>query len=174
MPSLRGAVRHGSWRSRGPALLIAVSGAVLALGALVYMADRSPARVALLPAALTLGAGPWFGALGPWLPSFVHPFAFALLSAALRMPGIAPAYSACVGWWIVNAAFEIGQHSGVAPLVAAGARHLGIDGPLTRPLTNYLLRGTFDVGDLIAATLGALAAAALLYVVHRQEVDHVH
>jgi hypothetical protein len=39
-------------------------------------------------------------------------------------------------------------------------------------LSSYVLRGTFDVGDLIAATAGAAGAASLLYVVHRLEVNH--
>jgi hypothetical protein len=147
--------------------------ASLALAMLVYMADRSPARVALLPAVLALGIGPTFGALGLWLPSFAHPFAFGLLTAALRAPDAAPAYGACLGWWAVNVAFEVGQHPDVAPRVAEAAQRLGFDDGWTRPLTGYLLHGTFDGGDLLAATLGALAAAALVRAVHRQEVLHV-
>jgi glycopeptide antibiotics resistance protein len=41
-------------------------------------------------------------------------------------------------------------------------------------VSNYLLRGTFDVGDLIAATLGALAAALLLFVIHGWEVSRAN
>jgi hypothetical protein len=43
---------------------------------------------------------------------------------------------------------------------------------LTHPLSNYVLRGTFDVGDLVAATAGAIAAAGVLYLAHRLEVTH--
>jgi hypothetical protein len=40
-------------------------------------------------------------------------------------------------------------------------------------LANYFLRGTFDGADMIAAVLGALAAAAVLHCVQRrQEKDH--
>jgi hypothetical protein len=150
------------------------AGLACAFGLLVYMTDRSAAGVALMPNVLALGGGPMFGALGLWLPSFVHPFVFALLGAALRAPGAAPAYGACLGWWAVNVAFEAGQHARIAPRVAEALRELGVDGAWSRPLTGYLSRGTFDVGDLIAATLGALAAAALLHAVHRREIDHVH
>lgn len=40
---------------------------------------------------------------------------------------------------------------------------------LTRPLQKHLLRGTFDFGDLIALTLGALCAAGVLTLVHLLE-----
>ena len=164
-------MRRFQWAS--PALLALIGGIGLAVGLLVYMTDRDPAHAMLFPAAAALGSGPIFGILGPCLPSFVHPFAFSLLSAALRAPRSGPGYGACAAWWAVNAAFEVGQVPRVAALIADGLHCAGIDGPLTRPLTNYLLRGGFDVGDLIAVTLGALAAAAVLRVVHRREVCHV-
>jgi hypothetical protein len=170
-------VRAGGSPGSGPGPVfvpIAAAGLACALGALVYMTERSTGSVALMPAVLALGSGPLFGTLGLWLPSFVHPFAFALISAALRPPGTAPAYGACLGWWAVNVAFEAGQHPRIASGVAVAVRDLGLDGPWSRPLTSYLLRGTFDVGDLVAATLGALTAAALLYAVHPREVRHVH
>lgn len=159
---------------RGSAFPLVVAAALgLGLGLMVYMADRSPARVALLPALLAIGGDPLFGPLGLWLPSFVHPFAFSLLTVALRAPGARPACGACLGWWVVNVVFEFGQHPGVAPRVVEAVQALGIDERLTRPLTGYLLHGTFDVGDLGAATLGALAAAAVVRVFHRPEVRDV-
>ncbi len=160
-------------QSAAPALLVAIGCFALAVGMLVYMTDRDAARAMLFPSIASLDTGPVFGALGPCLPSFVHPFAFSLLAAALRAPGSGPGYGACAAWWAVNVAFEVGQVPRVASQIADGLQGAGIEGPLTRPLTDYLLRGSFDVGDLIAATLGALAAAAVLHVVHRWEACHV-
>jgi hypothetical protein len=44
---------------------------------------------------------------------------------------------------------------------------------LTRPLANFFLRGTFDGGDIVAAIVGAIAAAAVLRLMDRtRETDH--
>ena len=49
----------------GPSSLAALGGLLLALGILVYLADRQPGHALLLPAWPRLGGGPWFGARGP-------------------------------------------------------------------------------------------------------------
>lgn len=148
-----------------PAILSGGAGLALMLGLLVYATDRDPMRVALMPAAAALSIGPVFGASGHWLPSFVHPLAFSLLWAATRPANAPPAYRVCAGWWALNVAFEAGQHPRLSvPL--AGLLH-DIGGDSTRWLATYFVRGTFDVGDLVAATLGALVAAAVLFLVNR-------
>jgi hypothetical protein len=139
----------------------------LALGLAVYLLDRPAGHAALLPAAWSAATAPGvFGALGGWWPSFAHPFAFALLGQACCADGRRPAWGVCVGWWAVNMAFECAQHPAVAPTVAvallAGFGAEGVAATLARPVAAYLLRGTFDPGDLVAATLGALAAAGLI------------
>lgn len=175
-------MRHGAVVGREthalplPGWRLAWATAALALGSIVYLFDRPIGHAALLPAGWVIGGGSWLGVLASVLPSFVHPFAFALLADALRAPGRGPAWGACAGWWAVNVAFEIGQHEGLAPRVA-GALHgafgdAGLGAALARPLANYLLRGTFDPGDLAAATLGALAAAALMWRAQRLEERH--
>ena len=78
----------------------------------------------------------------------------------------------CLFWAAVNVVFELGQHPALraawAALLHGGG---GADGPLVRPLLNYFLRGTFDLNDIGAALLGALAAGAVLRFVDRS--DHV-
>lgn len=152
------------------AILGATAVVALAVGALIYMTDRPSGHAALLPSALALGTGALFGAVGRWLPSFVHPFGFSLLSAAIAAPAPRPAYGACVAWWLVNLAFEAAQHPTLRPLVVRSWHEVAGHGVPTRLLPNYLARGTFDIGDMVAATLGALAAALLLWIVHRMEV----
>jgi len=138
----------------------------LALGLLVYLADRPAAHALLIPQ-FGLAAGQrWFGAAGLWLPSFVHPLAFSLFSAALLAPKPRWAFGACGFWFTVNVAFEIGQHPQVRGPLAAALRDGFGHGPVARALQNYFLRGTFDVGDLIAAALGAMLAAAVLHRLH--------
>lgn len=131
------------------AVFLAAACSALATGVLVYVADRVSAPPALIAPFVLGSVGPLFGAAGQWLPSFVHPFAFALLTAATRPRDAPPAYDACFAWWAVNVIFEIGQH------------------PQFR-----FLRGTFDVGDILAATLGAFAAAAVIRLARRLEGHH--
>jgi hypothetical protein len=154
------------------AMLVALACLVLLLGVVVYLTDRDPVRVLLMPAAAAIGGGPWFGPIGQWLPSFVHPFAFSLLTAATLPARSVWQYGACAVWGAVNVAFEIGQHPQVSARLAEGLQAGFGDTMLTRALANYFLRGTFDVGDIAAAVLGALAAAAVLRLVQRSWENH--
>jgi hypothetical protein len=157
----------GGLQRTAPALLAAIGCVALAVGMLVYMADRNPAHALLFPAIAALGTGPLFGPLGSWLPSLVHPFAFSLLTAAARPPSASPAYRACIAWWAVNVAFEAAQHPQWSATLAAGLQNLLGRAAPARWLADYFLRGTFDVADIVAATAGALAAAGVLNLVHR-------
>ena len=149
------------------AILASVGAVAMALGLLVYLADRDLSRSALIPAAAALSAGPLIGTLGQWLPSFVHPFAFSLFTAAAARAGTQPAYRACAGWWIVNVAFEAGQHPRASAPLASFVEALFGQGRVARGLSGYFVHGTFDLGDIVAATSGALAAAGVLFAVHR-------
>lgn len=71
----------------------------LAAGLLVYAADRDPARAMLFPSFAALHSGPVFGAVGSWLPSFVHPLAFSLFTVAAMRPRARPPYGVCAAWW---------------------------------------------------------------------------
>jgi len=168
------APRHSAFgtETHEAAVLVAAGLVAMAAGLLVYLTDRDPSRAALIPAIAALAGGNLFGALGQWMPSFVHPFAFALFTATTYPARTSAGYLACGAWWAVNVAFEVAQHPAISGAVARAA-----EGVFGRPwparlLSNYVLRGTFDVGDLIASTAGAVAAAAVLYLVHRREVSH--
>ncbi len=150
-----------------PAALAAIGCAVFALGLLVYLMDRDASKAALMPSVAWLAGSNAFGALGGWLPSFVHTFAFSLFTAAVLPERSVPRYGACVAWCAVNVAFEVGQH----PLVSVRLAEVlqgGLGGvPFTLPLAGYFAHGTFGPGDIVAALLGALAAGAVLRLMHR-------
>lgn len=167
--------RERAGLSHRAASAILDTGACIALlfGLLIYLTDRPSSHSMLVPAALSLGTGALFAAIGQWLPSFIHPFAFSLLTAAHVSSATRPAYGACAAWWAVNVAFELGQHPGIAPLVIDRLPTGFGAGWLTQPVSTFLRRGTFDPGDLIAATSGVLAAALVLWAVHRREVCDV-
>lgn len=153
-----------TWSWSTPSLKRALCGVLaLGVGALVYWTDRDPGSASLIPGVAMFAGLHLFGAFGGWLPSFVHPLAFGLFSAALLAPRSRWEYGACAFWFAVNVAFEIGQHPQVrGPLADALRQGLG-HGPVARAFENYFLRGTFDLGDLVAAALGAALAAGILH-----------
>jgi len=159
--------------AHGSAMLGAAGCLALGVGVLVYLSDRDASRALLIPAVAALAGGHLFGALGQWLPSFVHPFAFGLFSAAVLPPRAGPRYGACVVWCAVNVAFELGQHPWVREPLAEALQSAAWT-PLARPLANYFLRGTFDVGDIAAAVLGGSAAAVLLRLMHGAGLETPH
>ncbi len=103
-----------------------------------------------------------FGVLGQWLPSFVHPLAFSLFTAAALAPRHSPPYGVCLAWGAVNVAFELGQH----PLISARLAeplHASLGHGLTaNALAKYFVRGIVDSSDIMAAILGAMTAAIVL------------
>lgn len=155
-------------RAREAMQLAAIGGAALLLGVLVYLADRPAGTATGLPAGVWRhGPTTLFGAVGAWLPSFVHPFAFALVTVALRPVTGAPALRVCAAWWAVNVVFEVGQRPEASHAIGAALRTgFGQDWP-SRALANYFLHGTFDRADLLAATAGAVAAAWVIHLVVR-------
>jgi hypothetical protein len=152
-----------------PSRLVALGCLALGIGVLVYLTDRDPSRAALIPAVAALSQSHLFGAVGLWLPSFVHPFAFSLFTAAVQSPHRSPAYWACAMWWAINVAFELAQAPNVSAEAADMLQRLLGQTWLTNALSQYLLRGTCAVSDLVAATAGAAAAAALLRFIHLRE-----
>ena len=164
---------HSNEGWRRPTVLVAIGLAGFMVGLLVYWMDRDTSRVALIPTVPWLAHRHAFGVLGGWLPSLVHTFAFGLFTAAVLPERAAPRYGACVAWFVVNAVFEIGQHPQIsAPL--AGLLRGDLGGlPLTHALANYFVHGTFDLGDIVAALLGAAAAGVVLRTLHpRQRKKH--
>ena len=140
----------------------------LLIGLLVYLTERDASQALLIPAVSTLAGVHIFGVLGQWLPSFVHPFAFSLFSAAALPTSGRPRYLACVVWFGINVAFEFGQYPRFSGPFARAIQDAFGSTVVTRPLANYFVRGTFDSVDILAAALGALAAAGVLCVVQRR------
>ena len=91
--------------------------------------------------------------------------AFSLFAAAALPARSAWRYRACALWGAVNVAFELGQHPQLGARLAEGLRPGFGDAAASRSLANYFLRGTFDVADIVAAVLGAVAAACVLRLV---------
>lgn len=151
---------------------LSASGAfALLLGVLVYLADRDPAHAALIPAIPRLGSLQLFGTVGGWLPSLLHPFAFALFTAALQPSGASPAYWACALWWAIGVAFEAAQSPALGSALRPMLDLLPLPSEWIAAVGRYMSFGTFDAADVIATTAGACAAAAVLRSIHARGVQ---
>ena len=156
-----------------PTLLMFVGCLTLSTGLLVYLADRVASHAVLIPSIPAFSGCNLFGVLGQWLPSFVHPLAFSLFTAAVLKPSAATCWGACAFWGSVNVAFEVGQHPALSSPWTAALHGGAGDWAVVRSVLNYFLHGTFDPYDICAAALGALAAAVILYFVdHFQGARH--
>jgi len=143
---------------------VLVSMALLALlaGSLLYLSDRPAESAWLIPALPLLQGMNLFGSAGAWLPSFVHPFGFSLLTAAALPDRASWRYGACLGWFVVNAAFEFGQLPQLATRLADVVHAVFGSAPVGQRLTWYFMHGRFGNDDLAAAAVGALCAALVL------------
>lgn len=160
---------------RRVARLTAWGGMVLTVGLLVYLTDRVASRAIFQPSIAMPGVSHVFGLLGQWLPSFVHPLAFSLFTAAVLKPGTAARMGACAFWGAVNVAFELGQHAVLKPAWLWALQGWSGELAVTRAVVHYELRGTYDRMDLFAVALGVLAAAVFIRLADRsQESHHAH
>jgi hypothetical protein len=148
-----------------PLLLAVIGGAALAIGILVYLADRVAGHAAWVPHLAVFDGFHLFGMLGLWLPSLAHPLAFSLFTAAMLQPGTLARWGVCTFWGLVNVGFEVAQISAFKPYLTEPLQGRPGEWAVTRALLNYCIHGTFDPFDVLAALLGALAAGVILFVV---------
>ena len=155
--------------SRSASTSIAVGIALLALGTAVYLIDRPPE--VFVPPALSFFEHPEavFGSFGRSLPSFAHVLAFSLFTAVIIGRGRQAAVMICLGWFLLEAGFELGQHAAAAPLLAGLVPGWFEAIPILDRTPAYFLHGTVDARDLCASALGALSAYLLIRHTHRRE-----
>ena len=130
---------------------VALAMAALAVGGLLYVLDRPAGSTHFLTeaSAHSESGARHFGPLGANLPSFLHIYAFILLTVAILRPGTRGLLIVCGAWFCIDALFEVQQY-----LAHCCARSLS---------ETYLLTaagGIFDPLDIAALALGAAAAFA--------------
>lgn len=140
-------------------LLTAAVGA-LAVGSFVYICDRNPDHVYLLSDQVSLNNvyGNVFGLIGNHLPTFVHVYAFTLLTVAVAVPSICKLPTVCLTWFTIDSLFEIGQIDPIAHWIGYHTPQAFSAIPVLNNIENYFLHGTFDVIDVLSIVLGTLAA----------------
>ena len=131
----------------------------LLLGVMVYLVDRSPDSVYFIPSWLSMSGyfNQVFGVIGNYLPTFVHPFAFILLTSAFVEPKNKNILIICWAWFTIDSLFEFAQMTSVAQwLVTVVPAFNNI--PVLENTQNYLVNGTFDALDVLSMLLGTVAA----------------
>lgn len=140
---------------------------MLALDALIYMTQRSPADIYFTR---FFGInqklfGPGFGlpgSLGNVLPAFFHVLGLSLITAAFTSGSRKQCLLICVGWFMINAVMETGQkYKDIAiRLTPDFFDRL----PFLEATRAYFLNGTFNPVDIAAAGCGAFLAFLLMHL----------
>jgi len=93
-------------------------------------------------------------------PTFIHTFAFCLLSAAFFPSGKKGTFFVCLSWVVINVTFEFmqGKHAIITGLIPDGWATY----PFLSNVEHFFTLGVFDSRDMLAAVLGGLCAYGLL------------
>jgi hypothetical protein len=153
---------------------ILIGVAALLVGTFFYLIERppdqtyfisiSPINISLRDTVPTLPAF-----IANSLPSFVHIFSFILITAGMVCCYKRGYLMICSSWFLVNAAFELGQKYESWSLKVIPDWFAGI--PFLENSGNYFRFGTFDILDLGAIGLGGVAAYfALLQTGKRRDL----
>jgi len=142
----------------------------LGVGTLVYMFDRQPEFIYFLPGWLSLNSQPggFFGSIGYYLPTFLHVYAFILLTAVVAIPSITKLIPVCLAWFTLDTLFEVAQIDAIAKWIALHTPGWFTGIPFLENTSNYFLFGTFDVVDLLSIAAGTIAAYITVSVLTRR------
>jgi hypothetical protein len=132
----------------------------LGIGVLVYVFDRQAELVYFLPGWLSLHtqAGSIFGSIGDYLPTFIHVYAFILLTVIVAVPAITKLIPVCLTWFTLDTLFEVAQIDAIARWIAMHTPSWFNGIPFLENTADYFLMGTFHVFDLASIAIGTLAA----------------
>ena len=145
---------------RPSVLYVLIATVALFFGLLVYLCGRQPEHVYFLSRGLVLAHGnhSLFGVVGNFLPTFVHVYAFILLTVAVAGSTRARLIRICAAWFVIASVFEVAQHPAISSIVAAVVPAWFARVPVLDNTAVYFLNGTFDVLDLLSIALGTVAA----------------
>lgn len=167
------AMEH-KWQIQAELLQAGAGCGALLLGLVIYLFSRDPQQVYFLAQVPSLSDEVSLnsGRLGNVLPSFLHIYAFILLTTAVVSASPVMTRIICVFWVSVECLFEIGQHAAIAHSLASHLHAWTADLPMLWAVHAYFMNGTFDVLDIVAILLGACAAYATVLVSQRVYAWH--
>jgi hypothetical protein len=138
---------------------------VLALGTLFYYMFRSAEHTYFLKILSihphsSKSLAPIILTLANSLPTFIHVFAFILMTAAFVASRKRAYAIVCLAWFAIDALFELGQGFGdlIIPVIPGWFSNI----LFLENTGDYFLRGRFDHIDLLSIALGSVAAYVLL------------
>ena len=151
-------------RSRSYLIFAAIS--ALTLGLCIYLIDRRPETAYLVSSGLPLYEieNQIFGIMGLYLPSFLHVYAFILLSVAVFAQSHRQVLIICFSWLIIDIIFEFAQISMIAQSVAVHTPGWFSGIPVLENTADYFLMGTFDTLDLFSIIAGTLSAYMTIFL----------
>jgi hypothetical protein len=150
-------------------ILIGVT--VLLLGSFIYLIDRPPDQTYFVkssPVTISLfnTVPKVFGFIGGSLPESIHVFSFILITAGLLFSNKRGYLIICLSWFLLDAAFEIGQHFTAWSSKMIPDWFTGI--PFLENTESYFLHGTFDFIDLAAIAFGTVIAYFVLLTTQKR------
>jgi len=158
-----------------PSVKIQTAAAVTALliGVFVYLLDRQSESVYFMTYWMSLGntMNPFFGIVGNQLPTFIHVYAFILLTMAVASASRESVLIICLFWLILESLFELAQITVIAQWIANYTPEWFHGIPFLENTAAYFLAGTFDVLDLCSIAAGTLAAY-LTIVISTQRISN--
>lgn len=146
--------------------ILAIAIGALCLGALFYTLARQHDHVYFLSAWLPAAhpASGRFGALGDYLPTFIHVYAFILLSVAVAAPAISKVIPICLAWFTLDSLFEVAQLDLPAHWIAQHLPGWFSTIPILDNTASYFLSGTFDMLDLLSIAAGSISAYITIHI----------
>jgi len=153
-----------------PQLLIGFN--ALLLGAIFYYIFRPAGNIYFIKSLgwdpqLHITMPPLLAGIGRCLPTFIHVFAFILLTAGLVAGSKKSYLIITLAWCAIDLLFEIGQGVGREIMQIIPDWFSGI--PFLENTRAYFMRGSFDWYDLFSIALGSLAAYFILRLTNRKE-----
>jgi len=146
-------------------VILGIGCAALALGVVVYLISRPAEDVYFIhrspvPISLYSLIPDVFGGIAYHLPSFLHVFAFSMITAGLVSRSKQAILLICGGWFSVDFLFELGQKygDGIVAYIPRWFEHV----PFLENSAGFFVSGTFDMYDVAATALGAVSAYLLL------------
>jgi len=163
---------------------VAIACLALLLGVVLYILDRPHDRVYFLDEWFEKegmldnqsdGLGQYFGNLGQYLPTFLHTYAFILLTMVVVFPHKKFKKNIiwiCLFWFILESLFEVAQIDAIANSLAQGFPTAFNNIPFIENIPNYFIYGTFDVLDLVSIAVGASFAYLTIYFITQEECSN--
>ena len=146
----------------------------LLLGLLFYLLSR-PADSIYLFTVFSYAPSQSFdfsGLIGQWIPSFIHTYAFILLTVIAIGNSPRVILVSSIFWVVVGWLFELGQHPSNSILIVEYIPEWFSGILILENTASYFLHGSFDTLDLLATVAGALAAWATYQITRQKECSH--